>query len=637
METTKKRSPLPWLKPGVFVGSLAPFVAILIRALSGRLGANPIAEALNQLGLVALVFLVASLACTPLKTVFGWTWPLRLRKMLGLLAFFYAGLHVGAYVGLDQALDWRAIADDVRNRRFIFVGFAAFMLLIPLAATSTAAAVRRMGYARWKRLHGLVYPAALLVVTHFLWRVKRDAGEPVIYGLVLGTLLLVRVVSRLLRRVSPRAGVNPPERWPASGPLSRSVLVVLCLVAATASAQEGPPAQLSLPVLIGDALERNPEVQMAQRMVEAKRARIAQVGALPDPLLMYGVVNEGRPVPFQTLGQADFSEVYVGVLQDVPYPGKRGLRAEAAREEVGAEEWAYEGVRRRVAAEVADVYYDLYATHAALEIVEQNRRLLEELVRVASARLSVGQVTQQDVLDAEVEVSRLEERRAQLDRRRAVLEARLRSLLYTDTTEPLARPGPVATRPLTAALEELVARAEKESPFILAKGRLVAQAERKLDLARRDRLPDLGFNFVYHNRGRIDPYYTFGGTVTIPGLHGRQKKAIEEAAADLSGGRSAADAARAEVRYAVTESYRMAATAEHLLRLYDEGILKQARLSLDSAMAQYQVGKVDFLTLVSSWRRLLDYDLTYHEQLADHEKALARLEVHVGALTPHGN
>src|SRR5581483_2588802 len=130
--TVKKTPPYPWLKPAVFVGSLTPVAALLIRGIHDKLGANPISQALNQLGLMALVFLVAALVCTPLKTIFGWTWPLRLRRMLGLYAFFYASLHVSTYTGLDQFFDWHAIVDDVTKRKFIFVGFAAFLLLIPL-------------------------------------------------------------------------------------------------------------------------------------------------------------------------------------------------------------------------------------------------------------------------------------------------------------------------------------------------------------------------------------------------------------------------------------------------------------------------------------------------------------------------
>lgn len=201
----RKTPPHPWLKPAVFVGSLTPVAALFIRALRGELGANPISQALNQLGLMALVFLVAALACTPLKTLFGWTWPIRLRRMLGLYAFFYATLHVSTYTGLDQFFDWHAIFDDVTKRKFIFVGFAAFLLLIPLAVTSTSAAVKRMGYVRWKQLHRLAYVAPLLGVIHFTWRVKKDVSEPALYAMVLGALFLVRLVVYFRSRLSASA------------------------------------------------------------------------------------------------------------------------------------------------------------------------------------------------------------------------------------------------------------------------------------------------------------------------------------------------------------------------------------------------------------------------------------------------
>jgi sulfoxide reductase heme-binding subunit YedZ len=186
---------MPWLKPAVLTGSLVPLAAIILRALRNELGADPIAQALNQFGLMALVFLVTALACTPLKTCLGWTWPMRMRRMLGLLAFFYALLHVVTYTALDQGLDWRAIIDDIVKRNFILAGFATFVLLLPLAATSTTAAVRRLGYPRWKQLHRLAYVAPALAVLHFTWRVKLDIREPVTYGLVLAALLAARLIS----------------------------------------------------------------------------------------------------------------------------------------------------------------------------------------------------------------------------------------------------------------------------------------------------------------------------------------------------------------------------------------------------------------------------------------------------------
>ena len=214
MTTPSKRrpAPTPWLKPAVLTGSLVPLAAIALRAALGQLGANPIAEALNELGLAALILLVATLACTPLRLVFGWGWPARLRRMLGLLAFLYGALHLLTYALLDQGFDYRAILADVTKRKFIFAGFAAFTLMVPLALTSTAASVRRLGSARWRLLHRLVYLSAALGVIHFVLRVKKDVSEPAVYGIVLGGLLLIRVVFFLRKALARRrtASVSSP-------------------------------------------------------------------------------------------------------------------------------------------------------------------------------------------------------------------------------------------------------------------------------------------------------------------------------------------------------------------------------------------------------------------------------------------
>lgn len=186
-----------WLVPAVVTGGLVPGAVLLARAATGALGANPIAEALNQLGLLALVLLVASLAATPLKLLGGWTWPIKIRKALGLLGFSYACAHLLTYAALDQVLDVRAIVRDVIERRFIAVGMTAFVLLVPLAATSTSGMLKRLGAARWKRLHRLAYVVASLGVVHFLWRVKKDRTEPLAYGAVLGVLFAVRLAHRL--------------------------------------------------------------------------------------------------------------------------------------------------------------------------------------------------------------------------------------------------------------------------------------------------------------------------------------------------------------------------------------------------------------------------------------------------------
>src|SRR3989442_1747635 len=189
-------------------------------------------------------------------------------------------------------------------------------------------------------------------------------------------------------------------------------LLVLLAVPRDAPAQE-EPKEPSLAELVREALEHNPEIQVAARTLEAKRARVGQAAALP----------------------------------------------------------------------------------------------LEQPIKVAPARLSVGETSQHDVLEAEVEMSRLEERRTELNARRAILEERLRSILYRRTGEPLGRPSPINPTTLPGSLEELLSRAEEQSPALREKARMVSQAERLADLAKRDRKPDFSVNFTYHNRGRLDPMY----------------------------------------------------------------------------------------------------------------------------------
>lgn len=193
-----------WLQPAVLVGSLAPFVVLAIRALGHTLGANPVATALNRLGLLALIFLLASLACTPLKLVFRWTWPMRVRKTLGLLGFFTALLHFVVYFVIDHGLHLGVVLADVAKRPFIAVGFAALVLLVPVAVTSTKRSPARFGYARWKRVHQLVYGVGALGVVHFYMRVKADTREPLIYAAVLAALLVVRMVDASRRRAVKR-------------------------------------------------------------------------------------------------------------------------------------------------------------------------------------------------------------------------------------------------------------------------------------------------------------------------------------------------------------------------------------------------------------------------------------------------
>jgi methionine sulfoxide reductase heme-binding subunit len=182
-----------WIKAALFVLALAPLARLVIGVFLRALGTNPTEVILRSLGTWTLVFLCITLAVTPLRKLTGWNWLLRLRRMFGLFAFFYAVIHFTSYIGLDQGFDLAAIPRDLVKRPFITLGFTCLMLLIPLAATSTNAMVRRLGAERWQALHRFVYFIAIGGVVHFWWLVKRDVTEPAIYALVLAALLGYRL------------------------------------------------------------------------------------------------------------------------------------------------------------------------------------------------------------------------------------------------------------------------------------------------------------------------------------------------------------------------------------------------------------------------------------------------------------
>lgn len=181
------------VKPVVFAAALVPLALLIADGLARDLGANPVQEITFRTGLWTLRFLVLTLCVTPLRQISGWNALVRVRRMLGLYAFFYAGLHFTTYLWLDQQFDWRSIVDDVAKRPYITVGFGTLLLLLPLAATSTNAMVRRLGGRRWRRLHQLVYVAAMGGVLHFLWLVKADTREPLIYLTIFLTLFVLRL------------------------------------------------------------------------------------------------------------------------------------------------------------------------------------------------------------------------------------------------------------------------------------------------------------------------------------------------------------------------------------------------------------------------------------------------------------
>ena len=201
------------LKALVFAACLIPLARLVVLGYFDQLGANPIEFITRSTGTWVLIFLLITLTITPLRRITGWQWLIKLRRMLGLFVFFYAGLHFTTYIWLDQFFDVQEIIKDVIKRPFITIGFASFILLIPLAVTSTNAMVRRLGGKRWQTLHRLVYFTAVGGVIHYWWLVKKDLTQPIIYAVLLSLLLGYRIIL-YLNKTGRLSGVKARSRAP---------------------------------------------------------------------------------------------------------------------------------------------------------------------------------------------------------------------------------------------------------------------------------------------------------------------------------------------------------------------------------------------------------------------------------------
>lgn len=199
-----------YFKPIVFLTALVPVGRLAWKAYNSALGANPIQVITWSTGTWTLVFLMITLSITPLRQLTKQYWLIQYRRMMGLFAFFYVCLHFTTYIWLDQFFDLQSVYKDIYKRPFITVGFAAFVLMVPLALTSTKWAIRKLG-KRWQALHRLIYAIASLGVIHYIWLVKKDIRKPVTYAVILSVLLLYRVAAWLIKRRSSPSRANRTE------------------------------------------------------------------------------------------------------------------------------------------------------------------------------------------------------------------------------------------------------------------------------------------------------------------------------------------------------------------------------------------------------------------------------------------
>jgi outer membrane protein TolC len=412
---------------------------------------------------------------------------------------------------------------------------------------------------------------------------------------------------------------------------------ILLVVLLPLLAAGGQPAASEEPVftlndLLNEALRRNPDVLAAQKKYEAAKARPSQEGSLPDPTLSLGYRNTGNPVPFTSIGEDPMANAGVSFSQELPFPGKLKLRGQMAEQEAAAALQDYQTARLRLVSRLKAGYFQLNYLYKAEESLEKNKDLLQKFARITESRYSVGQGQQQDILKAQVEVSLMLGRLRKLEQEKQSLKAELNSLLNRPPEAPLGRPADTPKPELRATLDELYARAGKDSPLLKREQAMVERSQFGLDLARRDYYPDFGVMGGYFNSGRFPAMYEFRFDVKVPLYFWRkQRVAVEEQTANLSAARHQYESMGRMLNFGVKEAYLAAQASDDLLKLYSGAILPQSTLALESSVSSYQVGAVDFLTLLTNLRTVLDYEVMYYEELAAFEKALARLEELTGA------
>jgi outer membrane protein, heavy metal efflux system len=378
--------------------------------------------------------------------------------------------------------------------------------------------------------------------------------------------------------------------------------------------------RLELKSLVREVVENNPEIRAAQQRWMAAKAVIPQVRTLPDPMvnLDYMKVEEG--------------ELKYGFSQEVPFPGKLQLRGEVASREAERMEQEYLAVPLRVIARLKEAFYDLSFVHASIEIVEKNRLVLLDFAKTAEARYAVGRGVQQDVFRAQTEVSRLLARLATLEQRKESLHAEINRLLNRPPADPLGTPQRLQATPLQRNLADLNALIEHASPLLQAQNKSVERDDQSISLAKREFLPDftVSVNGIRNKTVGKNGYEMMLG-IKVPLYYAtKQREAVREALASREAAVQDAHAVRQDLLFRLKDNVTQVQRAKKLIALLSDEIIPQARLTLESAQAGYAVGKVDFLTLLSSLLTLQENELELHGEIVEHEKALARVEEVIG-------
>ena len=386
-----------------------------------------------------------------------------------------------------------------------------------------------------------------------------------------------------------------------------------------------------LPSLLRETLEHNPEVLAAQKKYEAARQRPSQVSSLPDPMFSPSYASSGAPWPGAGLGKEPTSNIGFMVSQEFPAPGKRRLMGDMAEREADAEFQDYQQAKLSVVSRVKQAYYKRAYAFAALAVIDKNLDLMNRVLRVTEVRYAAGKAAQQDVLKTQTQITILETRRVQFDREQKAREAELLSLLNRRPGGALQHPQPLSPLENTASLDVLYAAARQNSPMLRRDEKMIQRAELAVNLARKDYFPDTTVRAGYFTMGTMPDMFQFGVDLKIPAYFFRKQRfAANEQAQTLVQSRRTYEASSQSLTFRIKDDHLMAQTSAQLVKLYHDAVIPQATLTLESSLAAYETGGVDFLTVLTNLITVAEYEMNYWEELQNVHLSMARLEEMTG-------
>jgi outer membrane protein, heavy metal efflux system len=432
----------------------------------------------------------------------------------------------------------------------------------------------------------------------------------------------------------PGEGLQAVERVPIRTALLLGLLLVFAVSVVVLAGAESP-SRVALSNLVAEALVRNPEIASARQRYDAMRQRPLQERSLPDPTVSVGYNASGRPWPGAGLGTEPTSNVGFMVSQELPYPGKLDLRASMALREADAEFQQIEAARLSVTARVKDAYYRLAYTYAAGDVLARNRDLLDTLLQVSENRYGVGQAAQQDVIKAQTELSILELQLERTRQERATREGELNALMNRPPGTPVGQPEDLELTPFDVSLDSLVRAAGEHAPMLRRDEIMIGRSQLGVDAARREYKPDFALAGGYYYMGAMPPMYELRFDVKLPLQRARRAAAVSEQLSLTEQATSAYESTRLDLQNRLEAQYQEASTSVRLACLYRDTVLPQAHLALESSMASYETGRVDFLSVLTNFGTVLQYEMTIFDELAAYHAAVSRLEELTGTALPH--